>query len=92
MNWNKAIAGWTARWPESYNNSYKMEAGPSSGHAFGHEYAADTVEVDEAREDLVGEPYAVVESDPGSFVLVALWTPKSRVFQASSRLLYNDLV
>ena len=43
-----------------------MEAGPS-GCALGHSYTADAMEVDETEEDLVGEPYAVVESDPGLF-------------------------
>jgi len=48
-----------------------MEAGPS-GHPFGQSYTTEAMEVDETKEDLVSEPYAVVESDPGSFVLVAL--------------------
>ena len=48
-----------------------MEAG-TSGQFSGHIHAAEAIEVDEATEDLVGEPYAVVESDPGLFVLVAL--------------------
>jgi len=49
----------------------KMEAGPS-GHSFGQIYATEAMEVDEMKENLVGEPYAVVESDPRLFVLVAL--------------------
>ena len=48
-----------------------MEAGPS-GHFSGHIHAAEAIEVDETKEDLVGEPYAVVESDPGLFGLVTL--------------------
>ena len=45
-----------------------MEAGPS-GHALEHSDTEEAMEVDETREDLIGEPYAVVESDPGSFVV-----------------------
>lgn len=48
-----------------------MEAG-LSGHCFGDSYVAEATASDETKEDLVGEPYAVVESDPGSFVLIAL--------------------
>jgi hypothetical protein len=62
---NALIASWTERQREY--NIYKMEAGPS-GHCSGHSYAAKAMEVDETKVDLVGEPYAVVESDPGSFV------------------------
>ena len=50
---------------------YKLEAG-TSGHFSGHIHAAEAIEVDETKEDLVGEPYAVVESDPGLFGLVTL--------------------
>jgi hypothetical protein len=69
MNWNKAIASWT-----SACNKCTMEAGPS-GHTPGQCRTSEPMEVDEAmevdepKEDLVGEPYAVVESDPGSSVL-----------------------
>ena len=48
-----------------------MDAGPS-GHFSGHIRAAGAVEDDETKGDLVGEPYAVVQSDPGLFALVPL--------------------
>lgn len=48
-----------------------MEPGPS-GHLCGYSRASEAVEVVKTKEDLVGEPYAVVESDPGLFALVAL--------------------
>ena len=60
---NALIASWTKRHREY--NIYKMEAGPS-GPCLGESCASKAVEVDEAKVDLVGEPYAVVESDPGS--------------------------
>ena len=48
-----------------------MEPG-GSGHFPARGHASEAAEDDKTKEDLVGEPYAVVESDPGSFVLVAL--------------------
>lgn len=54
MSWNKAIAV----------GPNGMEASPSN-RTFGHFHTADAIEVDETKQDLVGEPYAVVESDPG---------------------------
>ena len=66
---NALIASWTER--QRGYNIYKMEAGPT-GHCFGDSYTAEAKAIDETKEDLVGEPYAVVESDPGSFVLIRL--------------------
>jgi len=64
MHWNKAFASWTEG-PREYI-TYKMET--PAGHS---SYATEAMEIDETKEYLVGEPYTVVESDPGSFVLVA---------------------
>ena len=43
-----------------------MEPG-GSGHFPAQGNASEAAEDDKTKEDLVGEPYAVVESDPGSF-------------------------
>ena len=71
-----------------------MEPGGSI-HSPAPRHAAEAAEADKTKEDLVGEPYAVVESDPGSFIRFGLavnMKVKWILIQAYSHLSYDGLV